>query len=199
MTMFQDTFSSSPAYLPARRKRPVCAVPEVNIALYEGRVGFNVIIPAMRPGENNARVRGGLPGYVGARDEAVFAVICEMVNWIDHHLDTCLTVQRISQRSGYSVWHLQRKFVQFTGLNVYEYVRIRRVISAAFALTRTRKTILDIAVENGFSCQTAFTRTLRNMARLTPGRMRRNFTGNEAWLIALIESLLHPARNISAV
>lgn len=193
--MFQPTFSPSPAYSPHNRRENISPAPTANIVLHNERVSLAIIIPSLLPGGHDVRIMGGLSGHITARDDAIFAVVQQMVAWIEHNLDERLSVEKISQKSGYSVWHFQRKFVQFTGLNVYEYVRIRRVISAAFALTRTRKKILEIAVENGFSCQTAFTRTLRKMTRLTPGQMRRQFTGHDQGLIHFIGALLHPANN----
>lgn len=164
-----------------------------SIELRQSAVRVTVCVPSVQPGGRMTRYTGGASAMIGEREKSVVAVIQQMVEWIDNHLDENLSVDRISSKSGYSIWHFQRKFVQLTGLNVYEYVRVRRIINTAYILTRSRKRILEVAVENGFNCQASFTRTMRDLTGYTPGQIRAHFTGNEEGLVDIIHALINPA------
>lgn len=164
-----------------------------SIELRQSAVRVTVCVPSVQPGGLMTRYTGGASAMIGEREKTVVAVIQQMVEWIDNHLDENLSVDRISTKSGYSVWHFQRKFVQITGLNVYEYVRVRRIINTAYILTRSRKRILEVAVENGFNCQASFTRTMRDLTGYTPGQIRTRFTNNEEGLVDIIHALMNPA------
>jgi AraC-like DNA-binding protein len=165
---------------------------KVNVMLIKNRVTFNVVFPSDQIEGNEFWITGGVSAQPGLRDGAMLSVIQEMIEWIEDHLDQALSVEKISGKSGYSVWHFQRKFVQLTGLNIYQYVRIRRVINASLALICSKKRILDIAIENGFNCQASFTRTVREVTGYTPGRIRRDFTDDNPQWVMIIRKLLRP-------
>ncbi|WP_312058416.1 helix-turn-helix domain-containing protein [Pantoea septica] len=158
----------------------------------QNQVVLNLHIPATRPERKERRIAGGAGAPLRSRDRAVFAVIQDMIAWIEIHLEEALSVKRICSKSGYSIWHFQRKFAQLTGLNIYTYVRVRRVINASWALMHTNRPILDIAVENGFNCQASFTRTVRNLTGYTPGRIRREFVQDEEQWLQVMKTLITP-------
>lgn len=167
--------------------------PQVRLSLSQGRSSLDLFIPSSSCDGKAVWIASGIATRAGVRDGAVFSVIQAMIAWIEEHMDQPLSVDAIASRSGYSVWHFQRKFVQFTGLNVYEYVRIRRIIAATFALTTTDKGILEIALENGFNCQASFTRTVRILTGYTPGKIRRQFSHHPQQWIELMKAVLTSA------
>ncbi len=184
------------AYYPVQTRAPF--VPAVNMARLPHmrvresgkQVTLHLHIPLNRDGEKAIELRNTTSYRPGVRSEKMFAVIQEMVVWIENHLGSPLSVQDISRKSGYSVWHLQRTFNQLTGFSVYEFVRTRRVINVVYALIREDKPLLDVALENGFNCQVSFTRTIRQLTGYTPGYIRRNFILNNKCLISILESLM---------
>jgi len=167
-------------------------LPRFDLAVSQNQVVLNLHIPATRPERKERRIAGGAGAPLRSRDRAVFAVIQDMIAWIEIHLEEALSVKRICSKSGYSIWHFQRKFAQLTGLNIYTYVRVRRVINASWALMHTNRPILDIAVENGFNCQASFTRTVRNLTGYTPGRIRREFVQDEEQWLQVMKTLITP-------
>lgn len=192
--MITATVSEAIPYLVTRGRNDILTAPSVTLSLEKDVVTINFISPGNRLNAALLTFSAGKSACLHARDATVFSVIKEMVNWIDNHLDEMLTVERISRKSGYSVWHFQRKFSQLTGFNVSEFVRRRRVINATFSLIFTNKSIIDIAVENGFNCQASFTRTVRALTHLTPGRIKRLHAGNEHAFMSVINILMNPAR-----
>jgi len=167
-------------------------LPRFDLAVSQNQVVLNLHISATRPERKERRIAGGAGAPLRSRDRAVFAVIQDMIAWIEIHLEEAPSVKRICSKSGYSIWHFQRKFAQLTGLNIYTYVRVRRVINASWALMHTNRPILDIAVENGFNCQASFTRTVRNLTGYTPGRIRREFVQDEDQWLRVMKTLITP-------
>lgn len=100
-----------------------------------------------------------------------------MVDEIDRsilaHEEETLTLQRLSRDMGYSAYHATRKFREIAGIPLRDYLRRR----LAFALKEVRdsdRTLLDIAVDYGFSSHEAFTRAFKTLYGVTPGGYRRD-------------------------
>ncbi len=53
------------------------------------------------------------------------AIIQDLIDWIDNHLDSRLDIDTVARRAGYSKWHLQRIFKEHTGQPLGEYIRAK--------------------------------------------------------------------------
>ncbi|MFE6451333.1 AraC family transcriptional regulator [Nocardiopsis dassonvillei] len=69
--------------------------------------------------------------------------------------------------------HLRRMFAALAGMPLSEYVRRRRLTLAGAEVLEGRRTLLDIAVDHGYSSAEAFTRAFRAVHGVTPGQARR--------------------------
>ena len=105
-------------------------------------------------------------------------VIQQMVDEIDlcikRKLDENMTLTDLSRKFGYSEYYLSRKFHEVSGMRLRDYLRYR---SLAFALKDIRdlnSSILEIAMDYGFSSNEAFTRAFREAYGVTPSEYRRN-------------------------
>ncbi len=74
---------------------------------------------------------------------------------------------------GYSRFHLSRIFKLETGLTIGEYIRLRRLATAASYLLYSDESILMIAFELQFQSQEAFTRAFKDVYALAPGKYRK--------------------------
>lgn len=54
------------------------------------------------------------------------AIIQDLIDWIDNHLDSRLDIDTVARRAGYSKWHLQRIFKEHTGQPLGEYIRAKK-------------------------------------------------------------------------
>ena len=93
---------------------------------------------------------------------------------IQDHRDGELTLRALAARLGYSEFHTTRKFKEIAGVSLRDYLRLRRL---AFALKEVRdssRSLLDIAVDYGFSSHEAFTRAFKSAYGLTPSQYRRD-------------------------
>ena len=81
--------------------------------------------------------------------------IQDMIEEIDvcikNHEDETLTLKNLSSKLGYSEFHTSRKFKEISGMQFRDYLRYRQL---AFALKEVRDTecsLLEIALNYGFS------------------------------------------------
>ena len=86
--------------------------------------------------------------------------------------DEELSLSALSQRFGYSEYHFSRKFRELSGLSFRDYLRWRRLAFALKRLRDTRDSVLDIALDLGFSSNEAFTRAFREAYGVTPSSYR---------------------------
>lgn len=104
------------------------------------------------------------------------AQIQTILEVIDHSIrqqnDEALTLQYLAHRLGYSEYHFSRKFREISGMSFRDYLRYRRLAFALKALRDTDRSILEIAVDYGFSSHEAFTRAFREAYGLTPSEYR---------------------------
>lgn len=98
---------------------------------------------------------------------------------IEQHLRAPISLDAIARRAGFSLWHFHRIFAELTGESLGSYIRRRRLTAAAEELQRSRRTILDLALDYQFESHEAFTRAFRAAFETTPSRFRR--TGGLAW------------------
>ncbi len=99
--------------------------------------------------------------------------IKELLVWIENNLRNPLSLDIVSEKSGYSKWYLQRMFRQQTNLPLAAYIRARRLYLAAFSLRYTQKSILDISLEYQFDSQQTFSRCFKKHFGETPSAYRK--------------------------
>lgn len=88
--------------------------------------------------------------------------------------DEALTLKLLAQEFGYSEFHFSRKFREISGMQFRDYLRCRRLAFALKELRDTGKSVLQIALDHGFSSHEAFTRAFRETYGLTPSEYRKH-------------------------
>lgn len=90
-----------------------------------------------------------------------------------------IALHMLAKRAGFSLWHFHRIFSEYTGDSIGTYLRRRRLTAAAEELSRTRRGILEIALEYQFESHAAFTRAFKAAFDVSPSKLRR--TGSLSW------------------
>ena len=85
-----------------------------------------------------------------------------------------LSLSGFAQKSGYSEYYFSRKFREVSGMQFRDYLRGRRLAFALREIRDTQRSILEVAVDYGFSSNEAFTRAFREAYGLSPSEYRRN-------------------------
>lgn len=95
------------------------------------------------------------------------------ITFIEDRLTEECRLAELPCAAGYSKYHLLRIFKQETGKSIGEYIRTRRLATAAAWLLHTDESILTIAFLFQFQSQEAFTRAFKEQYSLPPGKYRK--------------------------
>ncbi len=90
-----------------------------------------------------------------------------VLDYIEGHIDDELSIDQLAEMAALSKFYFQRLFLKLVGVNVMQYVRLRRVARASEEIRDGRK-ITDIAFSYGFNNLETFSRTFKSVYNLTP-------------------------------
>ncbi|GAA0742160.1 AraC family transcriptional regulator [Clostridium oceanicum] len=99
------------------------------------------------------------------------------LDYIEMNLHEELTLDGIAKVVGFSKFYFHRIFKKEVGISLYDYIRKRRLTTAASILLNTKASILDIALTYRFESQESFTRAFKSVYQLPPGRYRTALKG----------------------
>ena len=85
-------------------------------------------------------------------------IVDEIDGCIRSHDDAALTLRSLSRTLGYSEYYTTRKFREISGMQLRDYLRRRRLAFALREVRDSERSLLDIALDYGFSSHEAFTR-----------------------------------------
>lgn len=129
--------------------------------------------------------------------DAYLTAVQKALNHIEDHLRKPLSLEDVSRKAGFSLWHFQRTFTALVGEPLGSYLRRRRLTVAAGELRESSRRILDIALDYQFESQEAFTRAFKSLFGVTPGGFRKN--RQLEWIktrpVITTSSLKHLSRN----
>ncbi|WP_121612399.1 AraC family transcriptional regulator [Mesobacillus foraminis] len=100
--------------------------------------------------------------------------IREALIYIDQHLEIDLDLQYLSKRVAVSPAHFSRVFKNLVGVNVTEYITVKRVLLAKELLLNFDEKISTIAFQCGFKAMPHFYRTFKKHTSMTPSEYRKN-------------------------
>ncbi len=110
-----------------------------------------------------------------------------LVRFIDERATENPTLSEISSQIGYSPYYCSEQFHRLSGMTIRAYMAKRRLRLAADALRDTDKSIVEIALDCGFSSQQALTRAFTHAYGCAPSAYRKK-------PFALSDSELSPIR-----
>ncbi|MCX7772906.1 MAG: AraC family transcriptional regulator [Clostridia bacterium] len=100
--------------------------------------------------------------------------IQKTIEYIEAHLSDEITLDHLASHIFCSKYHYHRIFQAMVGEPAIEYIRKRRLSHAAKLLTETQSSIMDIALECGYSSQISFTKAFKKAYGINPGEYRRS-------------------------
>lgn len=102
------------------------------------------------------------------------AVICAMDACIKSHQDEKMTLESVAGEMGYSAFYFSRKFREITGMHFRDYLRYRKLAFAVGDVRDRERSLLEIAMDYGFSSHGAFTRAFKEAYGVTPSEYRKH-------------------------
>jgi transcriptional regulator GlxA family with amidase domain len=97
-------------------------------------------------------------------------------------LDGEVKLERLAEECRLSVSHFARSFRRSFGTSAHRYLILQRVEIAKGLLSETNNSLVEIAVQAGFSDQAALTRTFANLVGTTPAKWRREHSGRRIFV-----------------
>ena len=107
-------------------------------------------------------------------NQLIQIVVNEIDDRIKLHDDMALTLRSLSRKLGYSEFHTTRRFKEFSGMLLTDYIRLRKLAFALIEVRDTNLKFLDIALKYGFNSHEAFTRAFKSAYGITPKKYRKN-------------------------
>lgn len=101
------------------------------------------------------------------------AMRSKVVEYLEDHLDADITLVHLAKYLDLSVTELSTRFKLTFRTTPHQYLVDRRIRRAKMLLTRTTKSVTDIAHEVGFSTPSHFATTFRARVGMTPTAYRR--------------------------
>ena len=95
------------------------------------------------------------------------------LQWVEERLEEPVTLACIARVAGLSPHHFHRVFRAVVGENPKAHLRRLRLERAAYRLKVSSDTVLDIALESGFTTPETFTRAFVRRFELSPSEYRR--------------------------
>ena len=98
-------------------------------------------------------------------------IIQNTVDYIKDHLKEPLSLESLASVAGFSSYHFSRLFSLYMGVRVMDYVRRRKLASAADDLCTGAK-VLDVAMDYGFESHNGFAKAFRKVYGYSPNEYR---------------------------
>jgi AraC-like DNA-binding protein len=96
-------------------------------------------------------------------------------DYIRENLGSSLSLDDVAAHVGMSKRHLQRLFHNAIGMSIQQFIIHSRVHTATHRLINAARPLSEIALECGFTDQSAFTNTFRKVIGLAPREYRKRF------------------------
>ena len=92
--------------------------------------------------------------------------------YISEHFAEDITLESISAHAGFSKFHFERIFREYTGVTFYQFLQQTRINYAQTLLSNPELSIKDISYQSGFASCSAFTRALKKCTGYPPSQFR---------------------------
>jgi AraC family transcriptional regulator len=96
----------------------------------------------------------------------------EAMKYIEENLDEEIDYKEVARRAYCSEYHFKRMFSFLAGVSLSEYIRRRKLTSAAFELEDGNAKVIDVAMKYGYRSPDSFTRAFHSLHGITPSEAR---------------------------
>ncbi|MCR5487050.1 MAG: AraC family transcriptional regulator [Lachnospiraceae bacterium] len=98
--------------------------------------------------------------------------LSRVCGYISEHFTEELTLEGVSAHAGFSKYHFERIFREYTGVTFYQYLQEMRIHYAQTLLSNPELTVTDISGQAGFASCAAFTRAFKKSTGYPPSQYR---------------------------
>ena len=91
-----------------------------------------------------------------------------MQAYIEEHISEQITLLQLAKAAGYSPWHCERLFKEYTEKTPFDYIRALRLSKAALVLRDSKSKVIDVALDFVFDSHEGFTKAFSRQFGLSP-------------------------------
>ncbi len=108
-------------------------------------------------------------------------LLVRALSFIENNLDSEMQTEDIAKACFVSKSSLEKMFKESVRYSVHDYTMRRRMMKAAkFMIQKPQMSLLDIAVQYGYSSHEAFTRTFNNVWNCNPSEFRKKYSSKDS-------------------
>lgn len=105
-------------------------------------------------------------------------LIQNSIDYIEENLKEDLSVDKLSELTGFSSYHYYRLFNAYVGMPVMQYVRRRRMLHGISDVVNKGKKIIDVAMQYGFNTHSGFSKAFNKEYGCSPSQYIENINGS---------------------
>ncbi len=98
--------------------------------------------------------------------------LSNVCSYISEHFTQDLSLEKIAAYAGFSKFHFERIFNEYTGMTFYQYLQQMRINYAQTLLSNPELSVTDIAYQAGFASGVSFTRAFKKSTGYPPSQYR---------------------------
>lgn len=122
----------------------------------------------------------------------------QMIKYSEKNYSKKITMEDLSELTGYNKTYLSTLFKKRIGIGYYEYLTRIRLRHGIHEMNKTSKTILEIALETGFADVKSFTLAFKKYFLKTPNQYRSEIEDEKSPVIDELVRQFIPCRNEKA-
>lgn len=96
-----------------------------------------------------------------------------IIDYIEEHIEEPVSLELIASHIGYSKFYLHKLFYIYTGMQIMDYARKRKLEHSLQDL-KSDRSIMDIAVKYSFSSDRTYSRAFKKVYGISPSKYRKN-------------------------
>ena len=104
--------------------------------------------------------------------------IKKVLDMINNDISAEINVDIAAHKAGFSKSYFEKSFRQLTGFTFIDYLNTMRLLHAQKLLSKTKKSITDVALECGFNSSNYFTTVFKKFTGTTPLKFRKKENSN---------------------
>ncbi len=136
--------------------------------LWEASIYTLIIRLFLLIGRNHMDTSSIFP-YAGSNKQKEYIEKMNIIyDYIDRNYMENITLEKAASAVGFSKFHFSRLFKQMTAASFYDYLTLRRIKAAESLLLNPSLSIIEVALQSGFSSVSTFNRVFKSIKKCTP-------------------------------